>query len=448
MSGFSHVQDSQLLGHLFSSAAMKEVFCDKAMLAGWLKAEQVLALEQARLGIIPDASADSIALACNVEHYDLTELGASIAKASHPLTPIIKALETQVGEHAQYVHFGATTQDIMDTGLVLQIRDGLDLIIASHRELVSECIRQARKWRSLPMAGRTHGQHAVPITLGLKFALWASETHRHQVRLEQVRSQLAVQFAGAAGTLATLPQSGARVRAGMAKALNLLDPHESWHTARDRIAQIVSQLALSCASCGKIGNEIVNLQRTEIGELLEGAAPGTGGSSTMPQKRNPMMAQNIVALAKLMSTKPTAMSEAMMHEHERDMAAWSIEWAIVPESFIYAHATLEQGVKLIRYVEVNEARIHKNLYATDGLICAEAVMMDLSHELGRNNAHHVIADIITLTASGDVNLETALNNDARINVHRTPEQISALLDPANYLGEAVSVVDRIVNELE
>ena len=168
----------------------------------------------------------------------------------------------------------------------------------------------------------------------------------------------------------------------------------------------------------------------------------------MPQKRNPMMAQNIVALAKLMSTKPAVMSEAMMHEHERDMAAWSIEWAIVPESFVYAHATLEQCVKLIRYVEVNEARIHKNLYATDGLICAEAVMMDLSHELGRNNAHHVIADIITLTASGDVNLETALNNDARINVHRTPEQISALLDPANYLGEAVSVVDRIVNELE
>ncbi len=448
MTGFSHVQDSRLLGHLFSTTAMKDVFSDVATLGCWLEVEAALANVQANLKLIPEDAADAITAACKPEHYDLAELGAEIAAAAHPLTPVIAAIEAKAGDHGQHVHFGATTQDVMDTGLALQMRAGLNLLIEEHQHLMSACVTQAKTWRSLPMAGRTHGQHAVPITLGLKFALLASEVQRHLVRLRELTAVLPVQFAGAAGTLATLDGDGAPVRAALAKLFGLVDPQQSWHTARDLIAHITSQLAISAATCGKIAHEVVNLQRTEIAELAEGAAPGTGGSSTMPQKRNPMLAQNIVALCRLLSVQPALSLEAMMHEHERDMSAWSIEWAAVPESFIYAHAAVAQCAQLVKNLQIDESRISHNLDLTGGLICAEAVMMDLAGDMGRSEAHHAVAELISQARQTGVSFSEALNSDARISALRTPEQIAKLLDPANYTGDAVHTVDRIVRELE
>ncbi len=448
MTEFSHVQDSRLLGHLFSTTAMKDIFCDVATLRCWLQVEAALAGVQAGLKLIPEDAADAIAAACMPENYDLEDLGVRIAAASHPLTPVIAALEAEAADHGQYVHFGATTQDIMDSALALQMRAGLNLLIDTHRNLLAACVSQAKSWRDLPMAGRTHGQHAVPITLGLKFALLASEVHRHLVRLRELNAMLPVQFAGAAGTLATLGTDGAPVRAALAKSLGLVDPEQSWHTARDLVAQITSQLAISAATCGKTAHEIVNLQRTEIGELAEGAAPGTGGSSTMPQKRNPMMAQNIVALSRLLSVRPQLSLEAMMHEHERDMSAWSVEWSVVPESFIYAHAAVEQCAQLVTNLQVDEQRISHNLDQTGGLICAEAVMMDLAGDMGRSQAHHVIAELISQVRETGVSFSDALNGDARISGLRSPEQIASVLNPANYTGDAVKTVDRIVRELE
>ncbi len=448
MTKLTHAQDSRLLGHLFSTEAMKEVFCDETTLARWLEVEAQLALVQARYGVMPEAAAAAIHKACSVEHYDLAELGKAIAAASHSLTPVIKAIEQMVGEYGQYVHFGATTQDIMDTGMVLQVRAGLDLLIASHRLLITHCLAHARRWRDLPMAGRTHGQHAVPITLGLKFALWAEETSRSLDQLMSLKAGLAVQFAGAAGTLATLASVATQVREGLADNLGLADPGGSWHTARDHLARIISQLAISAATCGKIANEVVNLQRTEIDELSEGAKPDAGGSSTMPQKRNPMMAQNIVALARLMATRPSAMFEAMMHEHERDMAAWTMEWAIIPESFVYAHAAVEQTARLVEHLQVNTANIKRNLAATGGAICSEAVMMDLAGDLGRNTAHHLLAEIAQTAASSGQSFANVLYDHPQIAGIRSREQIEGLLDPANYLGQAREITDRILRELE
>jgi nucleotidyltransferase/DNA polymerase involved in DNA repair len=225
------------------------------------------------------------------------------------------------------------------------------------------------------------------------------------------------------------------VRSELAAELELRDPGQSWHTSRQQFASLVSQLAIAAALCGQIANEIVNLQRTEIGELAEGAAPGAGGSSTMPQKRNPMLAQNVVALARLMATKPAAAIEATMHEHERDMAAWTMEWAVIPESFVLTHAALDQTVRLVENVVVNEDRIAANLAITGGLICAEAVMMDLASDMGRNEAHHVVKDIIARLAPG-TSFADALVAHPKVGKLRTPEQINALLDPANYTGEA------------
>jgi adenylosuccinate lyase len=448
MTGHAHVQDSRLLRHLFSTPVMAEVFSDARTLKSWLDVEAALAQVQAGLSMIPDEAATAICNACSVDHFNLDDLGEQLAKASHPLTPVIAAIEQKSGEHGQYVHFGATTQDIMDTGLVLQMRDGLDEIITSHDRLVAAFIAQSKRWRALPMAGRTHGQHAVPITLGLKFALLATETDRHLSRFKQLRTRLPVQFAGAAGTLATLGDKAADVRAALAELLDLKDPEESWHTARDLVANMVTQLAMSAATCGKVASEIVNLQRSEIGELAEGAAPGAGGSSTMPQKRNPMIAQNVAALARLMTARPGLAIEAMMHEHERDMTCWTMEWAVVPESFIYTHAALEQTTRLIANLQVNEQRIAQNLTSSGGLICSEAVMMDLAADMGRNEAHHAIAEIIATAHETGSSFADALNADARISKLRTPARIANLLDPANYLGQSVQIVDRIVRELE
>ncbi|MGB5212968.1 MAG: adenylosuccinate lyase family protein [Anderseniella sp.] len=448
MTEFAHAQDSRLLGHLFSTEAMKNVFSDTATLRCWLEVEGALARVQSDLKLIPEGAAEAICEACTPDQYDLQQLGDRIAAASHPLTPIIAAVEANAGSYAQYVHFGATTQDILDSGLVLQMRSGLNLLIEAHQQLLQACLLQARIWRDLPMAGRTHGQHGVPITLGLKFAVLASEIKRHLDRLRGLTAMLPVQFAGAAGTLATLGSQGAGVRKALAKQLGLTDPRQSWHTCRDLIAHITSQLAISSATCGKIANEVVNLQRTEIGELAEGAAPGTGGSSTMPQKRNPMLAQNIVALSRLMAGRPALALDAMMHEHERDMAAWTMEWAVVPESFIYGHAAVEQCAQLVANLQVDEMQIAQNLELTGGLICAEAVMMDLAGDMGRSQAHHVVADLISQARQTGVSFSEALNEDAAISALRSPEQIAALLNPANYTGDAIQTVDRIVRELE
>lgn len=442
----AHVSDSRLLGHLFSTDAMTAVWSDEATLAGWLKVEAALAKVQSQLGVIPSSAAAAIAAACEPARHDLDALGSAIEKASHPLTPVIAAIETAAGEHARFVHFGATTQDIMDTGTIVQVREGLELVLDSLARLRAICVAQASRWRDLPMAGRTHGQHAVPITLGLKFALWAQATDITVSALAGIEADLAVQFAGAAGTLATLGAQGAQVRAALAAELDLRDLEHSWHTSRQQFASLVSQLAIASAFCGQIANEIVNLQRTEIGELAEGAAPGAGGSSTMPQKRNPMLAQNVVALARLMAAKPAAAIEATMHEHERDMAAWTMEWAVIPESFVLAHAALDQTVRLVENVVVNEDRIAANLSLTGGLISAEAVMMDLASEMGRAEAHHVVKDIIAQLAPG-ASFADALAAHPQVGKLRTHEQIASLLDPANYTGEAVQVVDRIVAEL-
>ncbi len=442
-----HVSDSRLLGHLFSTPAMNAVWSDEATLNAWLDVEAALAGVQARLGVIPEGAGEAIADACAARHHDLSSLGARIAAASHPLTPVISSIERAAGEHAAWVHFGATTQDIMDTGTVLQMREGLRLVTKTLTALSKACSARARRWRDLPMAGRTHGQHAVPITLGLKFALWERQAHEAMTALASLQADLAVQFAGAAGTLATLGKDAAKVRSALAAELYLCDPGRSWHTSRGQFASIVCQLAIAAATCGQIANEIFNLQRTEIGELAEGAAPGAGGSSTMPQKRNPMVAQNVVALARLMAARPAAAIESMMHEHERDMAAWTMEWAVIPEGFVLTHAALEQTVRLVENLVVDEARIAANLDMTGGLICAEAVMIDLAADMGRNEAHHAVKDLIAALPGSGHSFAQALSAHPVIGKLRSPQQIAALLDPANYTGESAEVVDRIIAEL-
>ena len=335
----AHIVDSRLFRDLYGTAAMRALFSDRATLQAWFDAEAALAAAEAECGLIPQAAAGTIARAADAAKIDIAALREGIARSGHPFVPAIKALEKLAGDAGTYVHFGATTRDIMDTGAVLQMRAALALIEEGTEAFIAALAAQARAHRLTVMAGRTHGQHAVPITLGLKLAVLVAEMRRHVERIEQLKSRLLVgQLAGAAGTLATLGDKGAAVRAAMCRRLTLSEPKIVWHTARDGIAEAVALLAMIGATCGKFAGEVVNLQRSEIAEVAEPSGKDRVGSSTMPQKQNPMIAQDVVALARLMAGLPASAIAAMMHEHERDMAAWQMEWLVVPEAFILASA--------------------------------------------------------------------------------------------------------------
>jgi len=441
----AHIVDSRLFRNLYGTPAMRALFSDRATLQAWFDAEAALAGAEAECGLIPQAAADAIAGAADAGQVDMDALREGIARSGHPFVPAIKALENLAGEAGTFVHFGATTQDIMDTGAILQMRAALQLIEEGVDAFAAVLAAQARTHRLTVMAGRTHGQHAVPITLGLKLAVLVAELRRHRERIAQLRPRLLVgQLAGAAGTLATLGDKGAAVRAAMCRRLELGEPPIVWHTARDCIAETVGLLAMIGATCGKFANEVVNLQRSEIGELAEPSGKDSVGSSTMPQKQNPMIAQNVVALARLLAGLPASAIAAMMHEHERDMAAWQMEWPVVPEAFILASGALHHATAIATGLRVDAGRMRADLAASGGLINAEAVMMALADKIGRHEAHDLVGAVVRKAVAEDMPLADAFSADPLIASHLDRAAIEALLEPEAWLGEAVAATDRVV----
>jgi 3-carboxy-cis,cis-muconate cycloisomerase len=295
------------------------------------------------------------------------------------------------------------------------------------------------------MAGRTHGQHAVPVTLGYKLAVIVVELRRHRQRLRELRPRLLVgQLGGAAGTLATLGEQAGPVREAMMAALGLGVPEITWHTARDSLAEAVTILAMIAATCGKFANEIVNLQRTEIAEMAEPAGPGSVGSSTMPQKRNPILAQTVVAIGRLMRQIPALALDAMVHEHERDMSAWQVEWAFIPEAFILTSGALAQTLRIAEGMIVDADRMRRNLALTGGLINSEAVMMRLARSTGRETAHELVGAAVKRALATDTHFAEVLAADPQIAEHLSREEIEQALAPEAYLGEAVAALDRVL----
>ncbi len=439
--------DSRLFRNQFGSAEMRAIFSDQATLGGWLQAEGALAKAQADQGLVPDGAAQAIEHAADVGNFDLAELGAEIAQSKHPLVPAIRALAAKSGKAGQYVHFGATTQDIIDTGMVLQIRDGLNIIDRQLADLIAAIEKLARRHKATPMAARTHGQHAVPTTFGFKLAVIVAELHRHAVRMSETKPRVLVgQLAGAAGTLATLGDQASAVRQGMMRHLGLEAPEICWHSARDGIAECIFVLVLIAATAGKTANEIVNLQRTEIAEVAEPAGAGAAGSSTMPQKRNPMTAQTITALARLVRHNPAKALEAMMHEHERDLSCWQTEWAFVPETFIHVAGALDQLTGVMNGLQVDEDRMRANLDQSGGLINAEAVMMRLAKPIGRQRAHDLIEDLIRTSSTNGIQFIDALSANATVTAHLNRKELEELLQPEAWLGEAIAATERILND--
>ncbi|MFN4165272.1 MAG: 3-carboxy-cis,cis-muconate cycloisomerase [Ferrovibrio sp.] len=443
------VADRGIFAPLFAGPAIAAVFSDHAHLQGMLDFEAALARAEAKTGVIPQAAVAPIVSACAAETYDLTVLATAAAKAGNTAIPVVKMLTARVaeadGEAARYVHWGATSQDAMDTGLVLQLRQALALMEADLSRLSAALAVLAANHKQTPMVGRTWLQHALPVTFGLKAAGWLDAIERHRARLAELKPRLLVlQFGGAAGTLAALDDKGLQVAAALAEDLNLGLPAMPWHGARDRVVELATMLALLTGSLGKMARDIALLMQTDVGEAFEPAGEGRGGSSTMPHKRNPVTAAVVLAAATRVPHLAGSLLSGMAQEHERGLGGWHAEWQVLPELVQLSAGALAQMADTIEGLEVDADRMRANLDVTNGLIMAEAVTMALGAKIGRLAAHQRVEAAAKQAVSEKRHLRDVLAEDAVVVQQLGAETLGQLFDPLGYTGMAATLVDRVL----
>jgi 3-carboxy-cis,cis-muconate cycloisomerase len=445
----AHVIDSALFRDQFGTPEMRAVFSDRATIQRWLDVEAALARVEARLGVIPEEAAHAISEAARVERLDIAELKRGVDETSHPLVPLINQLARACPDDlGEYVHWGATTQDIMDTAVVLQLRDALAILERQLEDLVAVLAGLADRHRATPMAGRTHGQHALPITLGFKLAVFIAELQRHRDRLHELRPRLlVVQLSGAVGTLAALGGLGRAVQEALAEELGLGVPPITWHPARDGFAEFTCLAAMIGQTCARAANEVILLQKTEVGELEEPHTEHSVGSSTMPQKRNPMLCEAIVAVGRILAAQPAIAVGSLVHQHERDMSAWQAEWAFIPETAILASGALANTHHVFENLTVRPDRMRANLGITNGLINAEAVMISLAERIGRQRAHSLVRRAARTSFESGRPFADCLLETPEVLEHLDRARIEALLQPEAYLGEALAAVDRVLDQV-
>jgi 3-carboxy-cis,cis-muconate cycloisomerase len=416
-----------------------------ALIGRYIEVEIALARAEARCGVIPAEAADAIARCCDLDALDFDLLRHETDNVGYPILPLVHQLVKQCGESGRWLHWGATTQDIMDCAVVLQVRDGLALIgedITGLRKILADL---AQKHRDTPMAGRTHLQQALPVTFGYKAAIWLAMLDRHAERLAQLAPRVLVgQFAGAAGTLASLGDKGFAVQAALCEELKLGVPVATWHVARDGFAETVNFLGLVTGSLGKIALDLMIMASTEFAEVYEPFVPGRGASSTMPQKRNPISSELMLAAAKGVRQHAGLMLDAMIHDFERATGPWHAEWVAIPESFVLTAGALHQAKFALGGLVVDEARMAHNLGLSKGLIVAEAVMMHLAPFIGRQQAHDVVYAACRVVNDTGRALAEVLADDPEVSRHFDRAALDRLTDPANYLGLAPAMVDRVL----
>jgi 3-carboxy-cis,cis-muconate cycloisomerase len=439
------VLDSVLFRDAFGTPRMREVFSDRALIGRYVEVEIALAKAEAKCGVIPIEAADVIAKQANGSTLDLDALREETDNVGYPILPLVHQLARQCGEAGRYVHWGATTQDIMDTAVVLQLREALGLIdqdISALRQILAGL---SQRHRDTPMAGRTHLQQALPVTFGYKTSIWLAMFDRHAERLRQLKPRVLVgQFAGAAGTLASLGDKGFEVQQAFCEELGLGIPSSTWHVARDGFAEAINFLALVTGSLGKIATDIMIMASTEFAEVYEPFVKGRGASSTMPQKRNPISSELMLAAAKAVRQHAGLMLDATIQDFERATGPWHAEWIAIPESFVLAAGALHQAKFVLGGLIVDDAQMARNLDISRGLIVAEAVMMGLAPELGRQDAHDVVYDACRRANEEKTSLRDALLSDPKITARIDRPTIERLTSPGNYLGLAPQMVDRVL----
>ena len=438
---------NQLFDAYFTAKAMGEVFSDHGRVQAMLDVESALARAQARVEVIPHSALAPITAACRAELYDFEALGLAIASAGNSAIPLVKALGKQIASTApdaeRYVHLGATSQDIMDTGLVLQLRAALGLIEADLVRLADVLAQQAQRYATTPLAGRTWLQQATPVTLGMKIASWLGAVTRNRQRLDELKPRLlCLQFGGASGTLAALGDQAMPVAQALANELGLNLPEQPWHTQRDRLVEFGSVLGLIAGSLGKVGRDISLLMQTEAAEVFEPSAPGKGGSSTMPHKRNPVGSAVLISAATRVPGLLSILFSAMPQEHERSLGLWHAEWETLPEICCVVSGALVQALNIAQGLEVDSERMARNLDLTHGLVLAEAVSIVLAQRVGRETAHHLLEQCCKRVVAEQRHLRAVLGDEPQITAQLSADELDRLLDPAHYLGQATTWVER------
>ncbi|RIA34499.1 3-carboxy-cis,cis-muconate cycloisomerase [Ectopseudomonas oleovorans] len=442
---------NQLFDAYFTAPAMRAIFCDAGRVQGMLDFEAALARAEARVGLIPAEAVAPIEAACKAELYDYPALAQAIATAGNSAIPLVKALGKRIAasnpEAERYVHLGATSQDAMDSGLVLQLRAAIGLLESDLAKLAAALAAQAERHIDTPLAGRTWLQQATPVTLGMKLAGVLGAITRHRQRLSELKPRLlSLQFGGASGSLAALGDAGWSVSGALAQELELTLPEQPWHTQRDRLVEFASLLGMIAGSLGKLGRDLSLLMQTEAGEVFEPSAPGKGGSSTMPHKRNPVSAAVLIGAATRAPGLVATMFSAMPQEHERSLGLWHAEWDTLPELCCLVSGALQQALLVVPGLEVDAARMRANLELTQGLVLAEAVSIALAQKIGRDAAHHLIEQCCKQAVREGAHLRTVLGANAEVSAQLSADELDRLLDAAHYLGQARRWVERAVAE--
>lgn len=442
---------NQLFDAYFTAPAMRAIFCDQGRVQGMLDFEAALARAEARVGLIPREAVAPIEAACRADFYDFSALALAIATAGNSAIPLVKALGKRIAavspEAERYVHLGATSQDAMDSGLVLQLRAAIGLIEADLVALGDALAEQAERHADTPLAGRTWLQQATPVTLGMKLAGLLGAVTRHRQRLAELKPRLlCLQFGGASGSLAALGEQAWPVAEALAVELSLNLPDQPWHTQRDRLVEFASLLGLVAGTLGKLGRDLSLLMQTEAGEVFEPAAPGKGGSSTMPHKRNPVSAAVLIGAATRAPGLVATLFAAMPQEHERSLGLWHAEWESLPELCCLVSGALQHALLVVPGLEVDAARMRRNLDLTQGLVLAEAVSIALAQRIGRDAAHHLVEQCCRQAVKEGAHLRAVLGACAEVTAELSAAELDRLLDPAHYLGQARRWVDRALAE--
>jgi adenylosuccinate lyase len=441
--------DSFYLKDRYGSPAMRSIWDDRSMIQRWLDVEAALAVVEAELGIVPKTAAREIARKARVERLDLRTMKRDFDTSWNPVMPLVDALRRTLSpQSARWVHWGATSKNIMDTGTALQIRDTYAVVLAELDVLADVLAGLARRHRDTVMAGRTHGQHALPITFGYKCAVWLDEVMRQRERLEASRPRVLVgEFGGAVGTLAALGRPGLRVQARLMKRLGLGAPLIPTKTAGDRFAEFFLVLAMVSATLGKMGANIYNLQQTDVDEVTE-FVEGKVGSSAMPHKLNPVASGSVVLLARLLKARVGPVIEYIHCEWEDDHRQGETAWSFAPEICLLLGAQLELLKRVLRTLVVKPENMRRNLDRSGGVVLSEAVMMALAGKMGRDRAHALVLALSREALRRKATFREVVSGDPEVRKHLTSRRLARALDYGSSLGLSAELVDKVVRAHE
>lgn len=432
---------------------MRAVCDDTAHLQHMLDFEAALARAEAAVGVIPASAVAAIEAACKADQFDLAALADAATRSGNLAIPLVKTLTAKVAkadaEAARYVHWGATSQDVIDSATMLGLRAAIDALLADLDRAIAGFAALAIKHRNTAVVARTWLQHALPMPFGLKLAEYASALHRSRLRLKRLRTEgLALQFGGAAGTLAALGDKGLVVAEQLARELQLPLPDAPWHTHRDRIAEVASVLAILSGSCGKIARDVSLMMQTDVGEAFEPSGEGRGGSSTMPHKRNPVASASALGAATMAPNLAATIFAAQIQDHERSAGPWHAEWPTLPTLLLVTSGALAAIVDIAEGLEVDTERMRLNLDETNGLIMAEAVTFALAEKLGKSAAHHLVEAATKRAVAEKKHLRDILTADPKVNAQLNAAAIAKLFEPMDYQGVSQALIDRQLASLK